>query len=73
MNVQKAGTNLRTGGQVLVDQLRIHGVDLAFCVPGESYLAALDAFHDAPEVQLIVCRQEGGAAMMADAYGKLTG
>src|SRR5918994_8008005 len=74
MNLQKQpGTNLRTGGQVLIDQLRIHGVDLAFCVPGESYLAALDALHDAPEIQLIVCRQEGGAAMMADAYGKLTG
>src|ERR687897_3776077 len=74
MNVQKQpGTNLRTGGQVLIDQLKIHGVDLAFCVPGESYLAALDALHDAPEIQLVVCRQEGGAAMMADAYGKLTG
>jgi acetolactate synthase-1/2/3 large subunit len=73
MNVQKPGTNLRNGGQVLIDQLRIHGVDLAFCVPGESYLAALDALHDAPEIQLVVCRQEGGAAMMADAYGKLTG
>src|SRR5262249_41209315 len=74
MNVQKQpGTNLRTGGQVLIDQLRIHGVDLAFCVPGESYLAVLDALHDAPEIELIVCRQEGGAAMMADAYGKLTG
>src|ERR1043166_8847512 len=74
MNIrQQPGTNLRTGGQVLIDQLRIHGVDMAFCVPGESYLAALDALHDAPEIQLIVCRQEGGAAMMADAYGKLTG
>ncbi|MCW5770919.1 MAG: thiamine pyrophosphate-binding protein [Rhodospirillaceae bacterium] len=69
----RPGTNLRTGGQVLIDQLRIHGVDMAFCVPGESYLAALDALHDAPEIQLVVCRQEGGAAMMADAYGKLTG
>jgi acetolactate synthase-1/2/3 large subunit len=75
MNLQpkQPGTNLRTGGQVLIDQLRIHGVDMAFCVPGESYLAALDALHDAPEIKLVVCRQEGGAAMMADAYGKLTG
>ncbi|HKV55733.1 MAG TPA: thiamine pyrophosphate-binding protein, partial [Candidatus Binataceae bacterium] len=64
----------RTGGQILVDQLRIHGVDTAFCVPGESYLAVLDALYDArEEIRLIVCRQEGGAAYMADAYGKLTG
>lgn len=65
---------MRTGGQILVDALRIHGVDRVFCVPGESYLAALDAFHDvSEEIDLIVCRQEGGAAYMADAYGKLTG
>jgi acetolactate synthase I/II/III large subunit len=64
----------RTGGQILVDQLKIHGVDTAFCVPGESYLAALDALYDARDrIRLIVCRQEGGAAYMADAYGKLTG
>jgi acetolactate synthase-1/2/3 large subunit len=56
-----------------VDQLKIHGVDEVFCVPGESYLAVLDALYDRPEISLIVCRQEGGAAMMADAYGKLTG
>ena len=67
------GSNLRTGGQVLVDQLKIHGVDRAFCVPGESYLAALDALYDAPQIQLLTCRQEGGAAMMAEATGKLTG
>ena len=67
-------SNLRTGGQVLVDQLRIHGVDTIFCVPGESYLASLDALYDArDEIKLVVCRQEGGAAYMADAYGKLTG
>ena len=40
-------SNLRTGGQILVDQLKIHGAELAFCVPGESYLAVLDALHDA--------------------------
>ncbi|MFL5021252.1 MAG: thiamine pyrophosphate-binding protein, partial [Microvirga sp.] len=62
----------RTGGQILVDQLLIHGVDHIFCVPGESYLAALDALHDA-SINVTVCRQEGGAAMMAEAYGKLTG
>ncbi|MDJ0950739.1 MAG: thiamine pyrophosphate-binding protein [Alphaproteobacteria bacterium] len=65
--------NARTGGQILIDALRTHGADLAFCVPGESYLAALDALHDAPEIRLVVCRQEGGAAMMADAYGRMTG
>ncbi|MFQ5937554.1 MAG: thiamine pyrophosphate-binding protein [Acidiferrobacterales bacterium] len=63
----------RTGGQILVDQLRIHGVERAFCVPGESYLALLDALYDAPDIALMVCRHESGAAMMADAYGKLTG
>ena len=65
---------MRTGAQVLVDQLRIHGVDAAFCVPGESYLAVLDALYDVSgEIQLITCRQEGGAAYAAEAYGKLTG
>ncbi|MGH6629968.1 MAG: thiamine pyrophosphate-binding protein, partial [Burkholderiales bacterium] len=64
----------RSGGQILVDQLCVHGVDTAFCVPGESYLAVLDALYDHREaLRLIVCRQEGGAAFMAEAYGKLTG
>mgnify|MGYP001157860054 CR=1 FL=1 len=64
----------RTGARALVDALRVHGVDTIFCVPGESYLAVLDALHDvADEIRLIVCRHEGGAANMADAYGKLTG
>jgi acetolactate synthase-1/2/3 large subunit len=62
----------RTGGQVLVDQLRIHGVTQLFCVPGESFLAVLDALHDSA-IDVSVCRQEGGAAMMAEAQGKLTG
>jgi acetolactate synthase I/II/III large subunit len=62
----------RTGGQILVDQFARHGVGDIFCVPGESYLAVLDALHDA-EIRLTVCRQEGGAAMMAEAHGKLTG
>ncbi len=67
-------TNMRTGGQILVDALKVHGVDLAFCVPGASYLAVLDALYDARDtIRLVVCRQEGGAANMADAYGKLTG
>ena len=64
----------RTGGQILVDQLRVHGADTVFCVPGESYIAALDALGAArDEIRLITCRQEGGAANMAEAYGKLTG
>jgi acetolactate synthase-1/2/3 large subunit len=62
----------RSGGQVLVDQLVLHGTELAFGVPGESYLAVLDALHDAP-LRLVVARHEGGAANMAEAYGKLTG
>jgi len=65
-------TPLRTGGQILVDQLIAHGVEHLFCVPGESYLAVLDALHDA-RIAVTVCRQEGGAAMMAEAQGKLTG
>src|SRR5882757_6658136 len=62
----------RTGGQILVDQLIAQGVERLTCVPGESYLAVLDALHDA-SIDVMVCRNEGGAAMMADAYGKLTG
>ncbi len=62
----------RTGGRILVDQLVAQGVEHVFCVPGESYLAVLDALHDAP-IALTVCRQEGGAAMMADASARLTG
>ncbi|MCD7059386.1 thiamine pyrophosphate-binding protein [Pelagibacterium xiamenense] len=65
-------TIARTGGQILIDQLAIHGVKTVFCVPGESYLAALDALYDSP-ISVTVCRQEGGAAMMAEAAGKLTG
>ncbi|UEM18635.1 thiamine pyrophosphate-binding protein [Skermanella mucosa] len=63
----------RSGGQILVDSLRVHGTDRAFCVAGESYLDVLDAFHDAPDIDLVTCRQEGGAANMAEAAGKLTG
>ena len=69
---QNTRSNQRTGGQILVDQLRIHGTEMAFGVPGESYLAVLDALHDS-SVRYIICRSEGGAAMMAEAYGKLTG
>ena len=62
----------RSGGQILVDALKIHGVELAFGVPGESYLDVLDALHDS-SIRFIINRQEGGAAFMAEAYGKLTG
>ena len=64
---------IRTGGQILVEQLRIQGCDRIFTVPGESFLAVLDALHDAPEIETIVCRQEGGVSYMADADGKMTG
>ena len=62
----------RHGGQVLVDQLRIQGVERVFCVPGESYLAALDGLYRSG-IDVVVARQEGGATMMAEAHGKLTG
>ncbi|MBI1778321.1 MAG: thiamine pyrophosphate-binding protein [Proteobacteria bacterium] len=66
--------NARSGGQILVDQLAIHGVDTVFSVPGESFLAVLDALYDARErIRLITCRMEAGAGNMAAAYGKLTG
>ena len=63
----------RTGGQILVDQLRTQGCDRIFTVPGESFLAVLDALHDEPSIETVVCRQEGGVAYMADADGKMTG
>jgi acetolactate synthase-1/2/3 large subunit len=68
-----ARTGARTGGRILVDQLLIQGCDRIFTVPGESFLSVLDALHDTPEIDTIVCRQEGGAAYMADADGKMTG
>src|SRR6266568_3043283 len=70
-----AGTSAtRTAAQILVDALRIHGVDTAFCVPGESYLAVLDALYDAREsIRLIVARQDGGAAYMAEAWANVAG
>jgi acetolactate synthase-1/2/3 large subunit len=67
-------SNTRTGGQLLVDQLLIHESDMAFCVPGESYLEVLDALFDARDrIKLVNARHEAGAANMAEAYGKLTG
>jgi acetolactate synthase-1/2/3 large subunit len=61
------------GGQAVVAELRRHGVDRVFAVPGESYLAVLDALVDEVGVALVTCRHEAGAANMAEAYGKLTG
>jgi len=63
---------MRHGGQILVDQLKAQGVRRVFSVPGESFLAALDGLYESG-IENIVCRQEGGAAMMAEAHGKLTG
>ncbi|MBX2832249.1 MAG: thiamine pyrophosphate-binding protein [Rhodospirillales bacterium] len=66
-------TQTRHGGRILVDQLALHGAERVFLVPGESYLAVLDGLVDHPDIDPIICRQEGGAAIMAEAYGKLTG
>nr|WP_288901937.1 thiamine pyrophosphate-binding protein [uncultured Sneathiella sp.] len=64
----------RTGGQILADQLAIQGTDTVFCVPGESYLAVIDGLYNhANSIRMINTRHEGGAANMAEAYGKLTG
>jgi acetolactate synthase-1/2/3 large subunit len=63
----------RTGGEVLADALLLHGVDMAFAVCGESFLPLLDALVDRPQLRLISCRHEAGAAMMAEATAKLTG
>ena len=67
-----SGLPTRTGAQVLVDQLLAQGVERVTCVPGESYLAVLDALRDSG-IDVLVCRQEGGAAIMAEAAGRLTG
>jgi acetolactate synthase I/II/III large subunit len=66
-------TGEREGGRLLVDQLVAQGVECAFTVPGESFLAALDGFYEARDkVKLVVCRHEANAANMAEAYGKMT-
>ncbi len=70
--MKQQSNSLRTGGQILVDQLAIQGVKHVFCVPGESYLAVLDALHDS-SVEITVCRQETGAALAAEATARLTG
>jgi acetolactate synthase-1/2/3 large subunit len=70
----RSKSNARTGGRILVDQLLIHGAEIGFCVPGESYLEVLDALFEVRDrFKLINARHEAGAANMAEAYGKLTG
>src|SRR5207245_10345296 len=70
----KSDLKTRHGGRILADALVAQGAKLAFGVPGESYLPVLDGLHDVREqLAFIVCRQEGGAYYMAEAYGKLTG
>jgi len=64
---------MRHGGKILIDQLEAQGASSAFTVPGESFLAALDGLHDSNRIKTIICRQEGGASMMAEAWGKITG
>ena len=77
-DVRKPATDLpmmppRTGGRAIVDVLLANDVDTVYCVPGESYIAVLDALYDAPSIRVIACRHEAAAANMAEAYGKLTG
>lgn len=67
------GGGVHHGGRLLVQSLIAHGVDRVFAVPGESYLAVLDGLYDAPSVEVVICRQEGGCAIMAEADGKMKG
>src|SRR5207253_2993569 len=70
----KSDLKTRHGGKILADALAAQGAKLAFGVPGESYLPVLDGLHDLrDQLKFIICRQEGGASYMAEAYGKLTG
>jgi acetolactate synthase-1/2/3 large subunit len=72
--MNKEAQRPRTGGQLVVDALLAHGVERVFCVPGESYLAVLDALYDVRDrIDVVTCRHESGAAFMAEAYAKLTG
>jgi acetolactate synthase-1/2/3 large subunit len=70
----KSDLKTRHGGRILTDALVAQGVKMAFGVPGESYLPVLDGLHDVRDrLKFVICRQEGGASYMAEAYGKLTG
>src|SRR6202007_876619 len=64
---------MRHGGKILIDQLEAQGTTTAFTVPGESFLAALDGLHDSNRIKTVICRQEGGASMIADAWGESAG
>ncbi len=64
---------MRHGGKILVDQLEAQGSTVAFTVPGESFLAALDGLHDSNRIKTVICRLEGGTAIMAEAWGKVSG
>src|SRR5262245_41319931 len=66
-------SGMRHGGKILISQLEAQGASVAFTVPGESFLAALDGLHDSNRIRTVICRQEGGASMMAEAWGKITG
>ncbi|NDH32913.1 MAG: thiamine pyrophosphate-binding protein, partial [Betaproteobacteria bacterium] len=63
----------RLGGHLVADALAVQGVDTIFGVPGESYLPVLDGLYRHQDIRFVICRQEGGAAFMADAYAKLSG
>ena len=70
----KPDLKTRQGGRILADALAGHGVRTAFGVPGESFLPVLDGLHDVRDkLQFVICRQEGGASYMAEAWAKLTG
>lgn len=64
---------IRTGGQVVVDNLCVNGIDTVFSVPGESFLGILDAFHDRDDIRIVTCRHEASAVHMASAYARITG
>lgn len=74
MTTNTASMPTRNGGQILIQQLRNHGARRIFLVPGESYLPCIDALNEHQDaLEAVVCRQESGAAYMAEAHGKLTG
>src|SRR3546814_4876430 len=73
MTISEEDTAPATAAQILADCLAAQGVDRAFCVPGESYLALLNALYDRPGIQVVTCRHESGAGYMAVADAKLTG
>ncbi|MFG1360989.1 thiamine pyrophosphate-dependent enzyme [Xanthobacter pseudotagetidis] len=73
MNEELSGPASVTGGMAVVSALRAHDVDRVFCVPGESFLGVVDALNEAPEIELVTARHEGGAGLMAVADARLSG